>query len=145
MLAATSSVLASPTLWVSTFVGLSVCFSRARIFRSRTGRDPWGIPLWAWVLLGFLFGLISALVVLIATRTSAMTRTTRSMPARGGYSYSPSPVTAPPVSTAQSTKTRPAGWHPVPGVPDEQMFWDGTAWISHVRWDGTSWVGVQGS
>jgi len=69
---AAASLVSNPLLWVTTLIGISVCWSRARIFKSRTGRDPWGMPVWAWVVIGFFFGLIAAILALIATRKSAM-------------------------------------------------------------------------
>jgi hypothetical protein len=130
---AAASFASSPTIWVSTFVGICVCLSRARVFRARTGRDAWGMPVWMWALLGFLFGLLGAVLSLIATRKSAIEKASRTMTAQGSFSPLGSPGSAAP------------GWYPSPDNTYEQMYWDGAKWVSRAQWNGNSWVPVPDS
>jgi hypothetical protein len=32
------------------------------------------------------------------------------------------------------------GWHPDDTDPSARRYWDGEAWVSHIRWDGAEWV-----
>ncbi len=173
---AAASLASNPMLWVSTFIGISVCWSRARIFKLRTGRDPWRMPVWAWVIIGFFFGLIAAIVALIATHKSAIAAANEkatgywaSQPGQAqGYSGMPggapgfasAPFGMPsaqanpstplivgesgpnpsPFESPASTIPRQPGWYLVPGNTLEQVYWDGTTWISRVRWNGNAWV-----
>jgi hypothetical protein len=130
---ATTIPLTNPIAWVSTVVGIVVCVSRARLFRSKSGRDPWGVPLWGWALIGFFLGLVAAIGVLIATRRSALA----AAEAKAGAA---APVGAWPPVVNGSVDLTAAGWYPVRGDPLEQTYWDGTRWTAHIRWDGLAWV-----
>jgi len=69
-----TSFIASPTAWLNTLVGMFVCFSRFRLFKNETGRNMWGIPLWGWILIGLILGLIGAILAVIASRKSAIAK-----------------------------------------------------------------------
>jgi len=67
-----TSLTANPTIWVNVFVGMCLCYSRARLFKLKTQHDPWGMPVWLWVVVGFVLGLLGAILAFIATRKSAI-------------------------------------------------------------------------
>jgi len=68
-----ASLTSSPAVWTNTLVGIVICLSRATMFRRKTMRDPWNMPVWLWGVIGLVLGLIGAVLVLIATRRSART------------------------------------------------------------------------
>ncbi len=162
---AAASLVSNPLLWVSTLIGISLCWSRARIFKLRTGRDPWGMPVWAWVVIGFFFGLIAAILALIATRRSAMAAANEkamgysvSQPGEAqGYGGMPSgvpglpsaPLGAPQSQADSSISPTSGGSGPTPKVfaspgstiprrPGWYLVPDNT-W-EQVYWDGTTWT-----
>jgi hypothetical protein len=96
------------------------------------------MPLWGWVVIGLLLGLIGALLALVATRASAV----RAAPGGDGGFENPVVAVGPNVPTGLPGTTTPAGWHPVRGDPLEQMYWDGTTWTARTRWDGARWVDI---
>ena len=93
----------NPTLWINTAVGVAVCWSRSTTFKHKTGQDPWGLPSWAWALIGLLLGLFAFIPIFIATRSSAVQKARQANQYRpygqyqyGGYGAQPYPTTSGP-------------------------------------------------
>lgn len=159
----------SGTDWVALFlaVGIAINVSRDSTRMQRNvGTTPLGVPPWLWGVLGFLFGLITLIVYVIARR-----RLTRRLASGGAFSsaygprggggigygsqppgYGPQPggFGAPP------TASGPSAWAPAPGTPGgagdpgaaqgqqplpvSGWYPDPSGRHQHRYWDGIRWT-----
>ncbi len=80
---ASNSDLVLAFLLAVVFAGLS--YARTTNFRRRTGRNPWGVPPVAWLIIGFFFGVFGMLASLLACATTRI----RPVGPPGGYRSGP--------------------------------------------------------
>lgn len=100
-----------PGLVVAVVIGL-LCMRSAGNFAGKYGRPPWGLPNWAWFIIGFLLGIVGAIVYGIAYFTSKRQAEQRQM-------YAP-PAYPPPPAPTQSWQEQ-MGAQPAPPPPPGEM------------------------
>jgi F0F1-type ATP synthase assembly protein I len=95
VIAAVSSSTFIPGLILGIVIGIAL-MRAATGFRQRFGRTPWGMPPWAWLLVGLILGVIGAALYLIAHATTkkSLSRYSGSPPPYG-TAYPPPPVPPP--------------------------------------------------
>jgi hypothetical protein len=104
-------------LVIAVFIGVA-CYKESARFVDRSGRGPWGCSPAAWAVIGFLLGLIGALLLYIAEKT------TKARPERNVvWSATPDPRFAPQPQWSPTPDPRfaPPQWQPPapppPSVP----------------------------
>jgi hypothetical protein len=128
-------------------------------FKQKNGVTPWHWPSWVWAFVGFVFGLLSAIPMLIATRTTK-SKSAVSPPTAGptqpgampgdwatgdrvpAYVGSPMQSDAGSVAGASGHQYRARAAHPPAWLDDPtgrfaSRYWDGSRWTEHVS-DGSS-------
>jgi hypothetical protein len=106
---AASGGLFIPGLIIGLLIGF-LCMRSAGNFAGKYGRPPWGVPGWGWFVIGFILGVIGAILYGIAYLTS------KKQPAQQSY-YAPQAYPPPPTSQQswqQQVGTPPP---PPPGAP----------------------------
>jgi hypothetical protein len=133
-------------------------------FKNKNGVTPWHWPSWVWAVVGFMLGLIGALVLFVSTRTTkpvsgAQPGTTPLQPgAMAGTSETPKPdpipafvgaagasgegsgtetVTGPSHAAPAAHATHPPAWLNDPTGRFASRYWTGSLWTEHVS-DGSS-------
>lgn len=107
-------------------VGLVIGFLLYRgseTFKGRNNVAPWRMPSLVWGLIGFVLGLLGAILFVIARRTTK--------PA-----YSPQLQSTAPAPMAPP----PPGWYPDPTSQHEFRFWNGAQWTDRVEDGGLEHV-----
>jgi Na+/melibiose symporter-like transporter len=102
-------------LVIGAVIGI-VIMRAANTFKGTWGRTPWGIPSWAWFIIGFIFGVIGAILYLISQAT-----TKRSLSRAGAagpqYGSMPPAYPPPPVPPPDPQSWAPPAQSPLPPPP----------------------------
>jgi len=150
-------------LAVAALIGF-LAYRESERFKKKNGVAPWHWPSWVWAVVGFMLGLIGALVLFVSTRTTKPVSgaqpgaTPFQRDAMGGGTAAPAPdripayVGAVDMSSEESGAetaigsshaapvahtTHPPAWLNDPRGRFASRYWDGTRWTEHVS-DGSS-------
>ena len=138
-------------------IGL-IDFRASEKFKKKNGVTPWHWPSWVWAFVGFVLGLLSAVPMLIATRTtkprsagqpaypavesgatSVIWAAPDRMPASVAITVrsSEGAVTVPSGQQYQGQATHPPAWLDDPTGRFASRYWNGSRWTEDVS-DGSS-------